>query len=316
MDSQRTYTDDNISLLPICILRDDYNGSQRIGTVHVNDIFRPNKRILGGALREDVATGFPFTEYHFHKGVEILRINEGEATVVIAGKSYRATAGDVLMVNPYEAHAIYLAHPENSFSRSCLVFDPDDIFPIKSSGNIFSRLKSMHFENYVSSHDGAREICSVIDKIVTQARCGDSASAVGVLASLMELYAVLIRSGECRNAGMRTPYREEFVTRVSDYVEKNLFGNITTSSAASYSKYSDEHFCRMFKTCFGTTFHDYVTERRIAVARMHLDNGDIPSIATLAAECGFKSHNHFTNMFRRHVGASPSEYIKRKGNTK
>lgn len=316
MDSQGMYTEDNISLLPICILRDDYDGTRRVGAVHVNDIFRPNKKILASALREDVASGIPFTEYHFHKGVEMLRINEGEATVVIAGKSYRATAGDVLIVNPYEAHAIYLLHPDECFSRSCLIFDPDDIFPIKSSDNIFSHLKSLRFKNYISHRDGEPDICSAIDKIVTAARQGDGASAVGVLAALMELYSILIRTESCSEVGIGSPYREEFVTRVSDYVEKNLFNNITTAEAARYSKYSDEHFCRMFKTCFGKTFRDYITECRIAVAKRRIDRGEITSISTLAAECGFKSHNHFTNMFRRHVGASPSEYIKGKEKVK
>ena len=301
---------DDLSLLPMCILRDEYENGVRVGTVRLNDSVRPNSKMLMRSIRETVAGENVFTRYHFHQGVELIRIDEGEAVVVIASTPYHASQGDIFIINPYEAHGIYLSSSDARFVRSCLIFDPRDIFPVKNAKGIFAMLKSIRFSSVIPKGETSQELSLTVDRIIETANKTDGTRAVDILSSLMEIYSIIIRSGCYSSAKSGDPYREEFVTRVSDYIENNLFSDITTSGAASFCKYSDEHFCRMFKSTFGKTFKDYVTECKIAAAKERLDDGNVTSIAALAEECGFGSNNHFTNMFRRHVGASPSEYMK------
>jgi AraC-like DNA-binding protein len=303
---------DDLSLLPMCILRDEYENGVRVGVVHVNDSVRPNARMLMKSVRDTVAEETVFTRYHFHQGVELLQIVEGEATVVISNTAYQVSAGDLLLINPYESHGIYLSSPDARFVRSCLIFDPRDIFPVKSAKGVFAMLKSIRFQNRLPRGEISRELFETVERIVETSRKSGGARAVDILSSLMDIYSVMIRAGCYSNTSNSDPYREEFVTRVSGYIESNLFSDLTTSSAASFCKYSDEHFCRIFKTTFGRTFRDYVTECKIAAAKEKIDAGGVTSVAALAEECGFGSNNHFTNMFRRYVGASPSEYMKGK----
>jgi AraC-like DNA-binding protein len=64
----------------------------------------------------------------------------------------------------------------------------------------------------------------------------------------------------------------------------------------------------------GTTFGEFVTERRLDAARAMLRSPryNLWSIAGIAFEAGFKDLSHFNRRFRRRFGATPSE-LRRQG---
>ena len=99
------------------------------------------------------------------------------------------------------------------------------------------------------------------------------------------------------------------MTKVSDYVESNLDQDISTSQIALACQYSTEHFCRLFKKCFGTTFKDYLNIYRIQRAKNHIDCKKFTTLAEVSSRYGFNNQNHFSHMFKKYVGMLPSEYI-------
>ena len=60
----------------------------------------------------------------------------------------------------------------------------------------------------------------------------------------------------------------------------------------------------------GTTFGEFVTERRLDVARSMLRSPRYAgwSIAGIAFEAGFRDLSHFNRRFRRRFGVTPSEF--------
>jgi len=286
---------------------------KRIGLVAVNDVFKPGPKVLPKTMGEE----YVFTKYHFHDGIEILRIIKGEATAVINNRTYAVKSGDVLIINPYEAHGLYLNSSDATFYRSCVIFKPQDIFPSGKGGTLFDGLRALRFNNYVESGGKDGVLARKLDRIVEIAERGGVARSVEEISALTEFYSVAIAEGAVTDSDNSTPYRREFVTRITDHVSEILPDKITTGDAAEFCKYSIEHFCRLFKECFGETFKDYVTSCRIKLAKDRIDEGKIYSVSELALTVGFGSTNHFTAMFTRHLGVTPSEYIKRKrGNKK
>jgi len=65
------------------------------------------------------------------------------------------------------------------------------------------------------------------------------------------------------------------------------------------------HLVRIFRRETGTTIAAYRTQLRVraAIERL-LAGGD--DLATIAADCGFASHSHLTDTFRRTLGTPPS----------
>src|SRR5262245_8893190 len=103
------------------------------------------------------------------------------------------------------------------------------------------------------------------------------------------------------------PLRRALMQRVEEYIMVNLSRDISLKSLAGVACMSIDHFLRSFRAATGTTPHRYVLDKRLQEASQMLKSGDAP-IASVAAQCGFRSPSHFAVQFHAHFGVSPSAY--------
>jgi AraC-like DNA-binding protein len=76
---------------------------------------------------------------------------------------------------------------------------------------------------------------------------------------------------------------------------------------ATLSGYSVRHFNRQFLARFACTPHDYITQRRVALARGLLLDPNL-KVHEVGEQLGFSSVAIFSRWFRREVGLSPREH--------
>lgn len=69
------------------------------------------------------------------------------------------------------------------------------------------------------------------------------------------------------------------------------------------SKY---HFLRLFKEAYGTSPHQYVIQKRLALAKTQLKTG--MTVTEVCHRVGFESVPSFSNLFKRQVGLTPTQY--------
>jgi AraC-like DNA-binding protein len=93
------------------------------------------------------------------------------------------------------------------------------------------------------------------------------------------------------------------------YVEENLHGKITQTEVAERCGVTSCQFSRIFKQVHGTTFQEYVLRRRMGQAIRLLQNPSA-SVTDVCYTVGFNDQSHFTRIFRRYIGVSPSAYRK------
>jgi len=307
---------DDFSEMPMCIHKDHYINGNRTHLISINNnVVRPNRKLIVSSLEKEIKSENIFSLYHFHEGIEILRITKGNCTVVINETSYGAYENDILIANPFEAHGIYLTDISSEFERSCIIFKPSDLFPAKKKSNLplYNMLSNAGFVNHISGKNPyTAELCRCIDEIIRSAELRFKGWQAAILGQLVTFYSVMIRENLQIEELSSIPYRLEFMTKVTDYVEENLSGEITTEKVAEYCLYSVEHFCRLFKRCFNRTFKEYLNICRIGRARDIIDNGRITAINEIGTAVGFNNANHFCNTFKKSVGMTPSEYINRK----
>jgi AraC-like DNA-binding protein len=300
--------------MPMCILKDYYAKRTRTHLISFNDnIVRPNNKPALSFTSANMRAKNIFSSYHFHDGIEILRISKGSAVVLIGEKTFEANENDILIVNPFEAHGIYLTDPLAEFERSCFIFRPADLFPDKKKSNLplYDMLLVPGFENYISNKEVySKELCCCLDRIIEAVSKSNNGWQVAVLGQLVMFYSVMIREGLQKESSATMPYQLEFMTRVSDFIEENLHREISTRAIANHCLYSVEHFCRLFKKCFNKTFKEYLNICRIQRARDLIDTGQAKSVWEASKLSGFKNANHFCNIFKNIVGTTPSEYIK------
>lgn len=92
------------------------------------------------------------------------------------------------------------------------------------------------------------------------------------------------------------------------YLAARIGDNVTLGEVADAVSCSPFNFARIFHQQTGLPLHRYLTQLRLRAALERLF--DAEDITSLAIDLGFSSHSHFTDVFRREFGKTPSEYRK------
>lgn len=124
----------------------------------------------------------------------------------------------------------------------------------------------------------------------------------GVVARLGTRTATPARTGVLPNVRL-SRFRGVF-----DYIEGNLAEDIPLAALAALAGLSEHHFCSVFAREVGVTPHRHVIERRVERAKTLLRAGSSSSVTDIALEVGFSSSAHFSTMFRKATGITPTSY--------
>jgi len=112
-----------------------------------------------------------------------------------------------------------------------------------------------------------------------------------------------VRSGAPARGGLPA-YR---LRRVSDYIASNLDKELSLADLSALSGVSPHYFGELFRQSTGMSPHRYVLVRRIERAKELLRNRML-NVLDVAVQTGFSDQSHFTKVFRRIAGATPSQY--------
>jgi len=98
--------------------------------------------------------------------------------------------------------------------------------------------------------------------------------------------------------------------RVTDHIREHLDKDLTLAQLGAVVHMSPYHFARLFQRRTGLPPHRFVVRARIDHATTLLAAPEL-SIARISHVVGFRTPSHFSTVFRRIVGATPSEYRAR-----
>ena len=83
--------------------------------------------------------------------------------------------------------------------------------------------------------------------------------------------------------------------------------DLSLDEMAQSAGLSTAHFARMFRKSTGETPHQFVLRQRIERAKAMLHAPDA-RVLDVAVACGFKTQQHFAQVFRDVCRVSPTEY--------
>jgi AraC-like DNA-binding protein len=93
-----------------------------------------------------------------------------------------------------------------------------------------------------------------------------------------------------------------------DLIDVRFQDKVTLREASDALHAHPAHLVRTFSREFGISPHQYVTSRRVELARRLLLDGMPPSAA--ATEAGFYDQSHLTRHFKHVLGTSPGRYAR------
>ena len=98
----------------------------------------------------------------------------------------------------------------------------------------------------------------------------------------------------------------DIADQLRELIDAGFCEKVTLRQASEAIHAHPAHLVRMFSREFGISPHQYLTGRRVDLARRLLLDGVPPSLA--AATVGFCDQSHLNRSFRRLVGTSPGRY--------
>ena len=95
--------------------------------------------------------------------------------------------------------------------------------------------------------------------------------------------------------------------RIKELVHAKLEDDLSLDEMAQSVGLSTAHFARMFRKSTGQTPHQFVLRQRLDRAKAMLRAPEA-RVLDVAIACGFKTQQHFAQVFRDVWGVSPTEY--------
>jgi AraC-like DNA-binding protein len=246
---------------------------------------------LGGLeLYHATLTEFAFRP-HAHEEFFIALTEHGWCAPAYRGRRHEIGPGDVIVLNPEEAHAGG-PPPGGSWSYRSLYVRPEqfgEVVPhfgvdVVRDRDVAARLGRFH---RLSERQGS----NVLE------RESLLAGALGLLAA----------RHAAPSAGSRPPGTEPAAVRLSRaYLEEHAAEQVTLQALSRIAGLSAFHLCRVFGTAVGMPPHAYQTQARVRRARSLLRSG-VP-ISQVAVDAGFSDQAHLTRHFKRIVGLTPGRY--------
>lgn len=246
-------------------------------------------------------------EAHVQICDEITYIVSGEAAVYNGSNSVKLKSGDIHIVSKGEIHRI-IADKSDNCRYVCFGIE------INSDSKKCTELESIFKGEKVISAKSSDELRTLVtmlmNEIYNKADFGEDMIEMLIMQIMIYIYRNRLQSNDSKN---RRKFEVEAIYGILRYIDMNLtqIRDIQMiSNELSYSKYYISH---LFKEKLGITVYEYITERKLDMAKSMLAKGD--DISEIAERLNYESTQSFSKMFKRHVGVSPSKYIASADNT-
>ena len=261
------------------------------------------------------SSGNSRTQALLHEAIEIKYYIAGTSTLSVNSRTITASAGDIVIINPYEIHQNIRS--ERGDGEYLLLILGLDILSGENCVNLRQKLiyEGIRFENHIRNAPYLPQLAEHIYEEYTNK--AESWQCV-VTALLTAFFQLLLRSYTAEGKSRAV---DQSVLRYYSVLEPalqeihNSYGNkLTVDDLARTCNISKFHFCRIFRQVTGQTVMEYTNQYRLRVADVLLrDTAD--SVEEIAAACGFASESYFCTCYKQQNGCTPMQkraiYLKK-----
>ena len=238
---------------------------------------------------------------HRHDSYVIAVIEAGAEALTARGVRWRATPGQIVLLNPDELHDGQAAgdafryrvfYPSTALMGAAaadLADAPER--PAPGFGRLLVDDRSLA-QRLLAAHVASRDEPDALAR---------DAALTGALGSLIGRHADA--RGQPRVGA--EPRRIARVTAMMRAEPERPFSLDDLAREAGLSRF---HFLRVFSKAVGQTPHAWLVNQRVNRAQALLRAGERP--AEVAVACGFADQPHLTRAFRRIVGVTPGQYAR------
>ena len=272
--------------------------SRRTRTVYER-LFGPSSKYPVVVYRSRI--NVPNTVLGYHREWEFQLILKGKGFYSIAGKKYWFRPNTVFAINPNQAH-YYVLTSGSMMDKWTLIFSP----VLLRDSAVLRALSSVPHQAALTDREAATMVL-LLNRMQDELRRQDRHWPEIVRLMLGEYLWLLQRAGARASP---PPVIHPLAKQLTDYIEQHFAQRLSVPELAKQFGYSEGYLSHLFKrhTQFG--IKHYLLQRRIAEARIQLEENPGIKMAAVAQQVGFENFSVFNRMFKLLVGITPAVYSR------
>lgn len=243
--------------------------------------------------------------WHLHEdSYEIAFIMEGSGYLVVDNQQLPVESGSITLVPPSTMHH-FSTSEENGMRYYCLRFQLDsanqELYKFFTARN--SSVTSGDYLNYIKNtfqvlFHTHQVNGGIVDEVFQSLALG--------------LVQLAKKQFSAKTISMHQE-EHDLASEILSYISNYHYEKITLESLAKKYNISPSHLSRIFCNTYHVSPINYLIHSRITFATEYLLKSDL-SISEIAEKVGYDNPTHFTNMFIKRIGCTPTEYRERNQN--
>lgn len=247
--------------------------------------------------------------YHSHDYLEIAFVLSGAGKYRIADGIYDIQEGDLLILNPGVKHQALMNEEgvvgTTEFFVGCMNFqfkgEKENHMPMPGGTHIMHTTGDVRQKLF--------KICSSMEVEKASSKIGRYFMLKSYLIQMM----LLIIREQCEPVEYAAGYAFESVNKkyvveqIVNYFEDHYSEKISLDRIAENMYLSTFYISKIFKSETGDTPIRHLINIRLEKARELLENGHPGSVQEIAAMVGYEDAYHFSKLFKKHYGITPSQ---------
>lgn len=239
---------------------------------------------------------------------EVVYLRSGRARYRTADGDQSLRKGSCLFIPPFVPH---LFEPEGPAEHLAIHFDLTEYLPPRGANLKGREPYAVHPTGTAGWPAGMvwppeHPMADALQRIVSDFATGSELATAAAQARLAVFLLEWLRLDSSEDHRSR-PAHQARLQRAADWLHENLHRDIGAEDLAEHAGLSVTHFRRLFRAWAGLSVAEFLQRARVAHARQLLHDPDL-SVKQIAARSGFPDPFHFSRVFRRVDGLSPTQF--------
>lgn len=281
------------------------NPSMNRKTLYFNDLGVKNLVLLGSYHYTDSGK---VLNPHIHKDtLEICYLDKGFQTYTVDEQEFHLKGGDVFITFPNEKHGtgqsveekgtLYWLQIQMTLENEFFLSYQNQ--EAKTFLDSILQISKRHFSIHA-------DFKSLLDQLfVVGIETPSPLQRIKIYSLSTQILLSILNASTAKQQNNKSPE----ITKAVSFIIKNLNQVFSLEDLAKHVHLSESHFKTKFKAEMGTSPADFVQRKKIEKSEVLLAEGKL-NITEIAYSLGYPSSQHFSSVFKKYNGKTPSEFKK------
>lgn len=248
---------------------------------------------------------------HLHADrLELFYVAAGDLVYMVDGVSLQLTAGDLVICNQNVVHGDSWIKPRTKEGYLSYSVALTNVSFIGMPENCLFYGNQLPVLKMGAGDSEPAYLFKTLHALVNQEGASNLICQSLALSLLLYVYENLLRQREqvqVHTALQTLEQKQDICTAMRHYMDQNFQAELNLRFIGQTFNASEYHLAHLFKDRYNISPMKYLLKRRLGEAQNQLIDTEYP-VALIAESVNAGSPSHFSSMFNKYIGLSPSNY--------